>query len=334
MIKFINVSKVYETKSNKFYALKDINLKIKENTSIGVIGASGAGKSTLLRLINGLIKPTDGKIQIGGVNINSLKTKDLNRFRKNFGMVFQHFNLFSSLTVFENVKLALKIYKYKHKDINTKVTEVIRFVGLENKINEYPNNLSGGEKQRISIARAIINKPKYLLLDEITSALDQKTAFEILDVINNIKKNYNITIVFISHQLEMIRRICDEIVILNKGKLVEHKSIKELYLNPKSIEAKALIPLIEEGKKYIGQNRYLLTYSSDALNKTVLSKTIKLFNVEISIILAETITLKSDTIGYLLINIKGNNENEALRYLQDQNIKILSLKGGDFDDSL
>lgn len=334
MIKFINISKKYKTRNNDFYALKDINLTINEGVSLGVIGASGAGKSTLLRLINGLIKPSEGEVLINDVNINLLNQKALNEFRKNFGMVFQHFNLFSSLTVFDNVKLALKIYKYKEKDIDSLVIEALKFVNLENKKDQYPSSLSGGEKQRVSIARAIINKPRYLLLDEITSALDQKTAFEILDVIANIKNKTNITIIFISHQLEMIRKICDEVVILNNGIIIEEKSLVDLYLNPKTAVVKDLIPLLKEANKYRGNNRYLLTYSNDALNKTILSDTINKYNVNISIILAETIVIKANTIGYLLVDINGNNKEEALRYLQNENIIITKLEGGKNDDTL
>ncbi len=188
MIEFINIEKTYTSKQESFHALKNINLTINDHEILGVVGYSGAGKSTLIGLINKLIESTKGDVLIDGVSIHDLKQEDLNRMRYDLSMIFQHFNLVGNLTVYDNIKLALSIKKYPKEKIEKRIDEVLDLVGLLDKKHRYPKALSGGEKQRVGIARAIANHPKYLLCDEATSALDQKTAYEIVSLLKDIQR--------------------------------------------------------------------------------------------------------------------------------------------------
>lgn len=228
MIQLQNISKTFRQKKNSHKALDTINLTIEKGEIVGVIGSSGAGKSTLIRCVNLLEQPDSGSVVINGINLTLLKGKALAAQRKNIGMIFQHFNLLSSGTVFENVALPLKLEKTDKVIIRQRVNELLHLVGLENKAEEYPNNLSGGQKQRVAIARALANSPQILLCDEATSALDPVTTQSILQLLRDINRRLHITILLITHEMDVVRAICDRVAVLDHGKLVATGSLEEL----------------------------------------------------------------------------------------------------------
>lgn len=320
MIVLNEVTKIFE---DNFIALSNINLKINKGETVGIVGYSGAGKSTLVRLINGLITPTTGEVIVDGKNINKLNKKELNRMRHKVAMIFQSFNLLASLTVYQNIELALKIANIAKEDRRKRILEVIKLVGLEDKINDYPKTLSGGQKQRVGIARAIVNKPKILLCDEITSALDQKTAYEIIDVLKEIKKQTNVTICFISHQLDIVRQISDRVIVMDRAKIVEENTSKEIFIHPKHEATKSLVASLLEANISETKNVYRLIYSNKIVNETVLSDVIKKYDIDTNIIHAKSIEIKDEIIGYLWIQILGINKDKAILELTKQGIEVL-----------
>ena len=219
MIRFKNVNKVY--KKNSLKALDSIDLEIKRGEIFGFIGQSGAGKSTLIRMINGLEDASQGEVVVEGSQINALSKNELLSLRKNIGMIFQNFNLINSRTVYKNVAYPLEIIGMADERIKEKVFEALTVVGIESKINDYPNQLSGGEKQRVAIARSIVNEPKILLCDEATSALDPNTTQSILKLLKRVNKTSGITIVLITHEMKVAESICNRIGVLEKGKLID-----------------------------------------------------------------------------------------------------------------
>ncbi|MDL1912958.1 MAG: ATP-binding cassette domain-containing protein [Bergeyella sp.] len=228
MIEIQNISKNFTLNKKKIKALDGIQLSISEGDIVGIIGSSGAGKSTLIRCINLLEKPDKGNIVINGKNLVQLSTRSLALERKKIGMIFQHFNLLSSRTVFENVSLPLEFDHIKKQDIEKKVSQLLGIVGLKDKANEYPKNLSGGQKQRVAIARSLANDPHLLLCDEATSALDPASTLSILQLIRDINKRLKITVVLITHEMEVVKSICNHIAVIDKGKLVTKGSLEEV----------------------------------------------------------------------------------------------------------
>ena len=238
MILIEKVNKIY---SNGFHAVKNVDLEIKKGDIFGIIGLSGAGKSSLIRLINRLEEPTSGKVIIDGVDITSLSKTELLEKRKKIGMIFQHFNLLSSRTVGENVAFALEIAKWDKNKIQERVKDLLELVELSDKINYYPNQLSGGQKQRVAIARALANNPDILLSDEATSALDPKTTKSILELIKSIQKKLGLTVVMITHQMEVIKEICNKVAVMSGGQIVEKGGVHHIFSDPQSDITKELI---------------------------------------------------------------------------------------------
>ncbi|AWE07377.1 ABC transporter [Lysinibacillus sp. 2017] len=217
MIQLHNVSKKYE----EFYAVKNVSLTINQGEIYGLIGPSGAGKSTLLRLMNLLEFPDAGEVNVAGQQLTYLSSNQLRNARKSIGMIFQHFNLVANKTVYENVAISLKLANYPKREIKTRVEECLKFVGLESMQKRYPSQLSGGQKQRVAIARALANKPQMLLCDEPTSSLDPTTTAEILTVLQTINKTFGVTIVIVSHEMDVIKSICQRVCVLADGKVYE-----------------------------------------------------------------------------------------------------------------
>ncbi|MFT8319140.1 MAG: ATP-binding cassette domain-containing protein [Sporolactobacillus sp.] len=232
MIELSDVEKIYQTADGPVQALKNINLSIKEGEIFGIIGYSGAGKSTLIRLINLLEKPDRGQILLDGEAILNLADKSLRQRRKQISMIFQHFNLLWSRTVAANIALPLELSDEPKKKRQTRVAELIRLVGLEGREKAYPAQLSGGQKQRVGIARALANHPKVLLCDEATSALDPKTTDSILQLLTEINRKFNLTIVLITHEMSVIRRICDRVAVLDRGVIAESGTVAEVFSHP------------------------------------------------------------------------------------------------------
>ena len=323
MIEFINIEKTYTSKQESFHALKDINLTINDHEILGVVGYSGAGKSTLIRLINKLIEPTKGDVLIDGVSIHDLKQEDLNRMRYDLSMIFQHFNLVGNLTVYDNIKLALSIKKYPKENIEKRIDEVLELVGLLDKKHRYPKALSGGEKQRVGIARAIANHPKYLLCDEATSALDQKTAYEIVSLLKDIHEKTKVTIIFISHQIEIVKDLCDRVVVMDQGKIIEDQPTKSLFIDPIKDTTKRLIKqVIDEPIHLKDKHYYELIYAHDNVDDKILSSMVKTFDVDVNIVYAKTLSIHKELIGYLYIELFGSQIDDALTYLKSKEIKV------------
>ena len=218
MIKFKNVSKSFASKDGPLLAIKNISFSIEKNEIFGIIGESGAGKSTLLRFLNALETPSEGSVEINGTNVAELNNRDLRLFKKNIGMIFQQFNLLGNKTVEENILLPLELHRYEDA---LDLDEILQFVGLEDKRHSYPSELSGGQKQRVGIARGLITRPQILLCDEPTSALDEITKREIVDLLARVSKKFDITILIVTHELDIVKDLCDRVAILAEGELVD-----------------------------------------------------------------------------------------------------------------
>lgn len=235
MIKLHNVGKSF----SRFQAIKSVSLTIDKGEIHGIIGASGAGKSTLLRLMNLLELPDEGEVEVNGQKLTNLSSKELRQARKSIGMIFQHFNLVANKTVYENVAVPLELASFPKNERKSRVVECLRFVGLENLIDKYPAQLSGGQKQRVAIARALANNPQVLLCDEPTSSLDPNTTAEILEVLENINKNLGVTIVIVSHEMEVIKSICNRVTVMTAGEIYD-----TVIIEPKRIQ------LIDNSPRY------------------------------------------------------------------------------------
>ncbi len=224
MIELNGIIKQYQGRDGPFNALNDISVHIKKREKFGIIGESGSGKSTLLRMINALETPDEGTVTVDGDNVGSLSPKQLRKYRKKIGMIFQQFNLLNNKTVLENITLPLKLHKFESA---LDAEEVLSFVGLSDKKDNYPGQLSGGQKQRVGIARALITNPKILLCDEPTSALDEKTTDEIVSVLRKAHEVYGMTIVVVTHELNVIKQLCDRTLVLEEGNVIDTIDIKQ-----------------------------------------------------------------------------------------------------------
>lgn len=331
MIRIENLSKSFEVDGEKIWAIKDVNLHIKPGEIFGIIGESGAGKSTLLRTINRLEEADTGHIFIEGENINILNKKSLRNKRKNIGMIFQGFNLLSQKTVYDNIGFPLELEGLKKDEINLKVETLLDYIDLMDKRNAYPSQLSGGQKQRVAIARALANEPKILLSDEATSALDPKTTKSILKLLDNARKEFNLTIVLITHQMEVIKDICDKVAIMENGQIVEINTPVELFRDPKTNTARNLInslkPDVEE--EFINTGNFSgqiirLSFLGSSAKKPIVSKMVKNFNIEVNILSGNINELMSTSVGHLILELLGKDEdvNSAINYLKSQNVNV------------
>ncbi|KAA6337653.1 Methionine import ATP-binding protein MetN [termite gut metagenome] len=228
MIELRNITKEFRHKGKVTTALSDVSITVPAGKIMGIIGESGAGKSTLVRCANLLERPTKGEVIVNGKNLMQMSPSELTQARRNIGMIFQHFNLLTSRTVFKNVAFPLELNKTSQANIEKRVIELLKLVGIENKAQDYPSKLSGGQKQRVAIARALANNPNILLCDEATSALDPATTHSILSLLKEINEKFNITILLITHEPDVVRKICDEVVVLSEGRLVDKGIVTEI----------------------------------------------------------------------------------------------------------
>lgn len=328
MIQIQNLTKSYFSKNSHFNALDNLSLTISDNSIFGVVGLSGAGKSTLIRCINRLEEPTSGNIIIHGVDITKLRRKDLLERRQKIGMIFQNFNLFHSRTVFENVAYPLEIAKKENAWIASKVSSLLETVGLSDKKDSYPATLSGGQKQRVAIARALANDPDILLCDEATSALDPQTTKSILSLIGKVKAERNLTVIMITHQMEVVREICDQVAIIEGGKIIEEGTVETVFAHPQKSTTKEFIrhlrPETVEEKitAPIGDMLIRLKFIGSNANKPILSNLIRQFDVEVIILSGNIDQLHHSQIGTLVLSLSGKKEERALAlsYLNQQNV--------------
>ncbi len=332
MIQVENLTKVYKNNNNeKIYALNNINLHIKRGEIFGIIGLSGAGKSTLIRCLNRLEEPSSGKIYMEDIEITKLNNSDLRSKRKEIGMIFQHFNLLSSKNVYENIAFPLKLEKLNSEEINKRVTTLLKYVDLEDKKHSYPSELSGGQKQRVAIARALANKPKILLSDEGTSALDPKTTKSILELLCKTRDEFGLTIVLITHQMEVIKDVCDRVAIIEDGKIIELNTVEELFANPKTKTAQEFISNLkintQEEIKYTRKpNSKILRlgFLGDNSKKPIISNMIRKFNLDVNILSGNINELMTTSVGNLIIEVSGNEEEieRAINWLNKENIRL------------
>lgn len=326
MIELKDISVIFNLKKTKVEAIRNINLTIKKGEIFGIVGLSGAGKSTLVRTINLLQKPTKGSIIIDGEDITELRGNALRKKRLKIGMIFQHFNLISGKNVYENIEFVLKANNYPKDKRKERVNELLKLVYLEDKANSYPANLSGGQKQRVGIARALANNPEILLCDEATSALDLENTEEILNLLKNINNNYGITIVFITHEMEVAKRIFDRVAVMKAGEIVEINDVYSIFSEPKSDITKSLvsknlnIELPEEIKNSIAGGSILKLYFKGGRSiEPLISEVSKRFKIYINIIHGKIEYISGKPYGLLLVNITGE-ENEkllAINYIKE-----------------
>ncbi len=312
MIEIKDVSKTFRTKEASVKALKHCSLKIEDGEIFGIIGHSGAGKSTLLRIINQLERQDEGEVLINKENMANLSKKELLEKRRKIGMIFQHFNLLSSKTVYQNIALPLKIAKVDPKIQEAKVKELIALVGLNGKENAYPAKLSGGQKQRVGIARALANDPEILLCDEATSALDPKTSETILDLLRDINQKLGITIVLITHQMEVVQKICQRIAFMVEGEIVETGLTEELFAHPKDSRTKQfLLTSIREIEKtskdlkklYPDGQLLRLVFDDQNSDQPILAKIIRQSELPLSIVNAHLVPSLKGTIGSMYVHV-------------------------------
>lgn len=331
MITIENLSKSFENGDDRIWAVKNVNLHVNEGEIFGIIGLSGAGKSTLIRCLNRLEEPTEGKITIDGVDITNLDKSGLRRVRKDIGMIFQHFNLLSQKTVYENIAFPLELEGMSKSEIRSRVNTLLDYVELVDKKDSYPSQLSGGQKQRVAIARALANNPKILLSDEGTSALDPKTTKSILDLLNRIRKEFNLTIVLITHQMEVVKDICDKVAIIEDGEIIESNKVDELFRNPKTKTANAFISGLDfnieeesiKSREFKG-TLIRLSYLGDSAKEPIVSKMVKNFNIHANILSGNINELMSTSVGYLILELLGedNEIKNAIAYLKNQNVSV------------
>lgn len=326
MIRINNLSKTYHSNANK--TLDNINLHINKGDIFGIVGLSGAGKSTLVRCINRLEDFEEGEIFINDVDISSLDKKKLNKQRKKIGMIFQQFNLFDAKTVYENIAFPLRLVKEKQENIDKRVKQLLEIVELSDKIHSYPSQLSGGQKQRVGIARAIASSPDVLLCDEATSALDPKTTKQILDLLKSINKNTGITIVVITHEMEVIKQICNKVAILDDGKIIKAGKVIDLF-SEKSDEATThftdydynIPPNLDK------QRLLFLTFTTKDAQEAIISKISRKLNVDLNIISGSIEYIQDEPLGKLCISIDDKTDKkELIKIFNEYNVRVEEVK--------
>lgn len=343
MIELKDINKVFKDKNqNEFYAAKDVNLKINDGEIFGIIGFSGAGKSTVVRCINLLGRPTSGQVIVNEKNLLELSAKELREERKKIGMIFQHFNLMPSRTVFENIAFPLKHSGLSKKQVQEKVSELLTLVELTDKESQYPSQLSGGQKQRVAIARALANNPKILLCDEATSALDPTTTKQILGLLKKLRDKLNLTIVIITHQINVVKDICDKVAVMEHGKVVETGDVFDIFANPKDEVTKRFIhsttnlqkieELISENSNVVqlkkGEKIIRLSYLQKNVSEPLISTVSSKFGVVLNIIFADIEIVQGAPVGGTVAIFSGENQNiqNALGWLKEKNVGIEILK--------
>jgi len=338
MITLQNVSKTFQTGYGEVKAVRDINFEVAKGEIFGVIGHSGAGKSTLIRCINLLEEPTAGSVVVDGMDLTKLSKKQRSERRKKIGMIFQHFYLMPSRTVLQNVTFPLKGSGLSKEEKRKKAVELLELVGLSHRIEAYPSALSGGEKQRVAIARALANDPSVLLCDEATSALDPQTTKSILNLLKEVNQKRGITIVLITHEMAVIKEICDHVAVMEGGEIKEQGSVFDVFSNPKSEVAKEFVAstnslnkvyeLLEQDAPIVqleSDERLLkLTYTAQNTRDSLLYEAAKQFHVLTNICFGNIEIIQGQPLGYLVIILKGQDSNldAAIKFLQDKDVTV------------
>ncbi|ERI52670.1 methionine ABC transporter ATP-binding protein [Pseudomonas sp. AOB-7] len=321
MIQFQSVHKAYRVAGREIPALQPTALQIERGQVFGIIGHSGAGKSTLLRLINRLEEPSGGRIEIDGVDVTALDAQGLRRFRQQVGMIFQHFNLLSSKTVADNIAMPLRLAgELSRAEIDARVAELLARVGLQEHANKYPAQLSGGQKQRVGIARALSTRPKILLCDEATSALDPQTTAAVLQLLAEINRELGLTIVLITHEMDVIRRVCDRVAVMDAGVIVEEGPVAQVFLHPQHPTTRRFVlesEHVDEAEQHDDfahvQGRILrLTFQGEATYAPLLGTVARETGVDYSILAGRIDRIKDTPYGQLTLALTGGDIDAAL----------------------
>ncbi|CPR17478.1 methionine ABC transporter ATP-binding protein MetN [Brenneria goodwinii] len=340
MIELSNITKVFQQNGREITALANVNLHVPKGQIYGVIGSSGAGKSTLIRCVNLLERPTQGTVLVDGQDLTKLSENQLTQARRQIGMIFQHFNLLSSRTVFGNIALPLELDNTPKSEITRRVNELLDLVGLSDKHDAYPANLSGGQKQRVAIARSLASNPKVLLCDEATSALDPATTRSILTLLKDINRRLGLTILLITHEMDVVKRICDQVAVISDGCLIEQDTVGQLFSHPKTPLAQKFIhstlhldipedyvermtPMQREGSVPLLR----MEFTGQSVDAPLLSEVARRFNVNNNIISAQMDYAGGVKFGIMLAEMHGQEADTlaAIKFLQDHhaNIEVL-----------
>ena len=342
MIKLDHITQTYKTpEGREFKALDDVSIEIRPGEIFGIIGRSGAGKSTLVRCINLLNRPSEGTVTVDGKNLTELSEDELRESRRSIGMIFQHFNLLSSRTVYDNVALPLELVGTPKDVIREKVEPLLKLVGLTEHAHKYPSQLSGGQKQRVGIARALTNDPKVLLSDEATSALDPETTVATLALLKRINKELGLTIVMITHEMQVVKQICERVVVMNYGKIVEQGKVVDIFMSPQNETTKALIgnvmardmpaSILDRFRKARENHPnsdavYLLrlAFSGNEVTRPVISECSRRFNIDFNILRGTVDDVQGQTLGSLTVLIEAESSVfiEAVSFLRENGVVV------------
>lgn len=334
MIEFKNISKHYQLKGQTIRALDQINLVIPEGSIFGIIGYSGAGKSTLVRLINLLERPNEGQIILNQKDFTALDARSLRQERANIGMIFQHFNLLQTKTVAANIEMPLKLLGIPKAEREKRLNELLEFIDLKHKKDAFPDELSGGQKQRVGIARALANRPKILLCDEATSALDPQTTKSVLALLKKINQEQNITIVMVTHEMDVIETVCDYVAVMEQGKVIETGSTINIFSQPQHPTTKNFIQTVLQQqlpinilKNLENQNHnsiYCLQFLGKSAQETVVQAVIKKFDISLNILFANMTEINGTVIGQMFIQLLGDPLiiQQAIEFLKQNGVQV------------
>ena len=334
MIEFKDISKHYELKGQTIRALDQINLEIPEGSIFGIIGYSGAGKSTLIRLINLLERPTQGQVIINQKDFTALDARSLRQERANIGMIFQHFNLLQTKTVAANIVIPLKLLGVSKAEREKRLNELLDFIDLKHKKDAFPDELSGGQKQRVGIARALANHPKILLCDEATSALDPQTTKSVLALLKKINQEQGITIVMVTHEMDVIETVCDYVAVMEQGKVIETGSTIDIFSQPQHPTPKNFIQTVLQQQLPVNilnnlenQNHnsiYCLQFLGKSAQETVVQAVIKKFDISLNIVFANMTEINGTVIGQMFIQLLGDPAiiQQAIEFLQQNGVEV------------
>lgn len=311
-----DLTKCYQTHPDvpPLYALKEISLQVHPGAIYGIIGMSGAGKTSLMRCLTGLEIPTEGKVYVSGEEITPLSPPALRRARSKMGMIFQQFNLFSSRTALDNISYPLEITGVPREKRIARARKLLKLVGLEKKENAYPAQLSGGEKQRVAIARALVHKPDVLLCDEATSALDPHTTQGVLELLSSLNQTLGLTIILITHEMEVIKQICTDVAVLEHGQIVEQGPVENLFAKPKHPTTQRFLQSVLHEVPHAKKTHAILlrlSFTGENAKKPIISQLIREYNVEVNILMGGIDVLKTETIGNLVVELSGSAEERA-----------------------
>ncbi|AGC42367.1 ABC transporter ATP-binding protein [Myxococcus stipitatus DSM 14675] len=324
MIELRGISKVYKQGGREVPALQDVSLRVEPGEVFGVLGQSGAGKSTLIRCVNLLERPTEGRVRVNGQELLGLSPEALRKARQGIGMIFQHFNLFSSQTVAQNVAYPLEVAGLPREQIRTRVAELLALVGLSDKAEVYPARLSGGQKQRVGIARALAPRPRILLSDEATSSLDPETTRSVLALLKDLNRQLGLTVLLITHQMEVVKALCDSAAVLEQGRLVEQGKVLDLLSRPGTRLHELCYPPFSTGEGPVlrGGYRVALTLSGEHSTRPILSTLARRFDVDAHLLEGSLERVGEARVGRLLFELTGAPEavRQALVFLREQGL--------------